>query len=193
MSKWGAATYDGFKQQPKAAAKASHKLQNALIIHLGSSRIGRSIDRSFSLVRLAAANMGNVVSRGRGGERGGSGGHVKRVIQITVMIIATIKNCRRRSHWHSRRWSLRVRHSICGKSLTTTTTTMATATVAALAMSLFAVVVDVAAVKVAINIIFFANLQLRTCNLQFLPPQVAQLQVARLQVGQPSCAPAVIN
>lgn len=63
LSKWGAATYDGFKQQPKAAAKASHKLQNALIIHLGSSRIGRSIDRSFSLVRLAAANMGNVVSR----------------------------------------------------------------------------------------------------------------------------------
>lgn len=66
LSKWGAATYDGFKQQPKAAAKASHKLQNALIIHLGASRIGRSIDRSFSLVRLAAANMGNVVSRKRG-------------------------------------------------------------------------------------------------------------------------------
>lgn len=66
LSKWGAATYDGFKQQPKAAAKASHKLQNALIIHLGSSRIGRSIDRSFSLVRLVAANMGNVVSREEG-------------------------------------------------------------------------------------------------------------------------------
>lgn len=116
--------------------------------------------------------MGNVVSR----DRGGAGRDVKRVIQTTVMIIATIKNC------HSRRWSLRVRHSICGKSMTTATTTV-TATSAALAMSLFAVVVDVAAVKVAINIIFFANLQLRTCNLQFLPPQVAQLQVARCKLA----------
>lgn len=108
--------------------------------------------------------------------------HVKRVIQITVMIIATIKNCRRRCH--SRRWSLRVRHSICGKSMMTTTTTATAATAAALAMSLFAVV-DVAAVKVAINIIFFANLQLRTCNLQFFAATSCTVASSPLQVGQP--------
>lgn len=92
---------------------ASHKLQNALIIHHSSPiwSNGGSIGGTTSCNIEATWHCG-----------------INRVIQITVMIIATIKNCRpHRSRdivylqlqqkLHRCWWSLRVRHSICGKSV----------------------------------------------------------------------------